>query len=183
MLLSTGKRHQPAGLVRFIALSCRYGFNSDGHVIVKNRLKKWKSGAAEGKVLGVNLGKNKDSKNGAEDYVAGIRELGCYADYIVINISSPNTPGLRDMQGKEQLTDLLDTVSKLALGGGGGEEETRADITDACTQQVTAERDTLPHKPPLLVKVAPDLSDADKEDIADVILRPKVKHDRDTSTQ
>ncbi|KAL5466757.1 hypothetical protein EMCRGX_G030906 [Ephydatia muelleri] len=121
--------------------------NSDGHVIVKNRLKKWKSGAAEGKVLGVNLGKNKDSKNGAEDYVAGIRELGCYADYIVINISSPNTPGLRDMQGKEQLTDLLDTV--------------------------TAERDTLPHKPPLLVKVAPDLSDADKEDIADVILRPK----------
>ena len=85
-------------------------------MIVKNRLKEWKSGASEGKILGVNIGKNKDSKNGAEDYVAGIQELGCYADYIVINISSPNTPGLRDMQGRVLLAHLLDTVRKSAWG-------------------------------------------------------------------
>ena len=106
-----------------IAVSSRYGFNSDGHVVVRQRLKKWKNGGVEGKVLGVNLGKNKDSKNGADDYVAGIRELGCYADYIVINISSPNTPGLRDMQGRKHLTDLLDMVReegwvRVRVGGG-----------------------------------------------------------------
>lgn len=129
------------------AIINRYGFNSDGHTIVKDRLKNWKNGVVKGKVLGINLGKNKDSTNGAEDYVIGIRELGRYADYIVINISSPNTPGLRNMQGKKQLADLLDMV--------------------------TAEREALPHRPPLLVKVAPDLSRADKEDIAAVVTRQK----------
>ena len=79
-------------------------------MVVRERLKKWRSSGTAGKALGVNLGKNKSSKNGVDDYVAGIRELGCYADYIVINISSPNTPGLRDMQGRKQLTELLDVV-------------------------------------------------------------------------
>ena len=59
----------------------------------------------------MSLGKNKESPRAMEDYVAGVRVLGEFADYIVVNISSPNTPGLRDMQAKEQLVDLLNAVS------------------------------------------------------------------------
>ena len=62
------------------------------------------------KLLGVNLGKNKNSTDGVDDYVQGVRTLGECADYIVVNVSSPNTPGLREMQGREQLTRLLDKV-------------------------------------------------------------------------
>ena len=65
------------------------------------------------KHLGVNLGKNKDSSDTAADYIEGIRTLGEHADYIVINVSSPNTPGLRDMQGRQQLAELLDKVTEL----------------------------------------------------------------------
>lgn len=60
--------------------------------------------------LGVNLGKNKSSTNAAADYVAGVRILGPLADYLVVNVSSPNTPGLRDLQGKAELRDLLTKV-------------------------------------------------------------------------
>lgn len=67
-----------------------------------------------GKQLGVSLGKNKTSPQAREDYVKGIRILGEFADYVVVNVSSPNTPGLRDMQAREQLTNLLDAVSTLS---------------------------------------------------------------------
>lgn len=60
--------------------------------------------------LGVNLGKNKSSTDAAADYVAGVRTLGPLADYVVVNVSSPNTPGLRDLQGKAELRDLLSKV-------------------------------------------------------------------------
>ena len=60
--------------------------------------------------LGVNLGKNKSSADAAADYVAGVRTLGPLADYLVVNVSSPNTPGLRDLQGKTELRDLLTKV-------------------------------------------------------------------------
>lgn len=60
--------------------------------------------------LGVNLGKNKNSTDAAADYVAGVRTLGPLADYLVVNVSSPNTPGLRDLQGKVELRDLLSKV-------------------------------------------------------------------------
>lgn len=62
------------------------------------------------KLVGINLGKNVDTVDATEDYVQGVRSLGSLADYIVINVSSPNTPGLRDMQGREQLAQLLDKV-------------------------------------------------------------------------
>ena len=61
-------------------------------------------------MVGVNLGKNKLSEDASADYVRGVRELGPHADYIVVNVSSPNTPGLRDMQGRQQLEQLLDKV-------------------------------------------------------------------------
>ncbi|CAN2389437.1 Dihydroorotate dehydrogenase (quinone), partial [Pristimantis euphronides] len=127
----------------------RYGFNSHGIEVVRQRLlqrvEKQKTLTAEGMPLGVNLGKNKTSEDAAADYTRGVRELGPLADYLVINVSSPNTPGLRDLQGREQLHRLL------------------AKVVDA--------RNALPleHRPPLLVKIAPDLSLRDKEDIASVV--------------
>lgn len=60
--------------------------------------------------LGVNLGKNKTSTDAAADYVAGVQMLGPLADYLVVNVSSPNTPGLRDLQGKAELQKLLTKV-------------------------------------------------------------------------
>ena len=63
-------------------------------------------------VLGVNLGKNKTSPNAVDDYVKGVHSLGPHAHYIVANISSPNTPGLRDLQGQEELRKLLKAVLK-----------------------------------------------------------------------
>ena len=127
----------------------RYGFNSVGHSVVASHLNKWMKNRIPDKQLGVNLGKNKDSSDAAKDYIQGVQELGRYSDYLVINVSSPNTPGLRKMQGREELSQLLD--------------------------KVVCERDKLhPHRPPLLVKIAPDLSMEDKEDIAAVVSRKKV---------
>ena len=62
------------------------------------------------RLLGVNLGKNKSSVDAVEDYREGVRMLGEFADYLVVNVSSPNTPGLREMQGRQQLAQLLDKV-------------------------------------------------------------------------
>ncbi|XP_075693238.1 dihydroorotate dehydrogenase (quinone), mitochondrial isoform X3 [Rhinoderma darwinii] len=131
------------------AIINRYGFNSHGAEVVRQRLlqraEKQKTLTAEGMPLGVNLGKNKTSEDAAADYTRGVRELGSLADYLVINVSSPNTPGLRALQGREQLHHLL------------------AKVVNA--------RNALPceHKPAILVKIAPDLSLRDKEDIANVV--------------
>ena len=64
-----------------------------------------------GKLLGVNLGKNKSTEDAFSDYQQGVVNLGDFVDYIVINVSSPNTPGLRRMQEKEKLRNLLTKVS------------------------------------------------------------------------
>ena len=66
-------------------------------------------------ILGVNLGKNKTSPDPVNDYVLGVRKFGDLADYLVINVSSPNTPGLRAMQGREQLKQLIDKVTHRSL--------------------------------------------------------------------
>lgn len=100
----------------------------------------------EDRLLSVNLGKNKTSReDSVADYVEGVRHLGPYADMLVINVSSPNTPGLRRLQRRSVLEGLLRDV-------------------------VAARDDIAQHRPatlPLLVKVAPDLSDSELEDIAD----------------
>jgi dihydroorotate dehydrogenase len=121
----------------------RMGFNNDGVEMVARRLAS--RGALAGP-LGVNLGKNKDSPDAAADYVRGVEALGRYADYLVINVSSPNTPGLRALQGREPLATLIEAV-KRARG-------------QACPES----------PPPLLVKIAPDLQPEDKQDIAAVAL-------------
>ncbi|KAF0043116.1 hypothetical protein F2P81_004453 [Scophthalmus maximus] len=128
----------------------RYGFNSCGLADAQQRLKAREETQQEqrkaGLPLGINLGKNKLSKDAGADYLEGVRTLGPLADYLVVNVSSPNTPGLRDLQGKAELHRLLNTVLK--------------------------ERDALQgeHKPPVLVKIAPDLTAQDKQDIADVVV-------------
>ncbi|XP_060796866.1 dihydroorotate dehydrogenase (quinone), mitochondrial [Neoarius graeffei] len=127
----------------------RYGFNSCGIGAVQERLKARERVQSElvkaGKPLGINLGKNKLSTDAVADYLEGVRTLGPLADYLVVNVSSPNTPGLRDLQGKKELRHLLEQVLKA--------------------------RDSLQgaNHPPVMVKIAPDLSQQDKQDIAEVI--------------
>lgn len=131
------------------AIINRYGFNSHGHTVVARRLQARQETqqrlSAEGRPLGINLGKNKASTDAAADYAAGVRMLGPLADYVVVNVSSPNTPGLRALQGKAELRLLL--------------------------AKVLAERDALApeHKPAVLVKIAPDLTAQDRQDIASVV--------------
>lgn len=126
----------------------RNGFNNDGMEAMADRLEQ-RQNKAKGWV-GVNFGKNKDTEEALDDYVAGINRLARYADYIVVNVSSPNTPGLRALQGKEPLSRLMQGVRK-ALDGLN---------LEPC--------------PPLLLKVAPDLTDEDKQDIANVVLEEGV---------
>jgi dihydroorotate dehydrogenase len=122
----------------------RMGFNNDGMEAVKNRLG-IRDKSAKG-WLGINLGKNKDTENALDDYVLGINALAPLADYVVVNVSSPNTPGLRALQGREPLARLL-----------GGVKSAMDELA-------------LNPRPPLLLKVAPDLTDDDKLDIARVVM-------------
>ena len=80
----------------------RYGFNSQGVGPVSIRVKN--AYDPENPVpLGINLGKNKDTVDASGDYEIGVHQFGQFADYLVVNVSSPNTPGLRNLQGKEHL--------------------------------------------------------------------------------
>ena len=100
----------------------------------------------------------------------GVHTLGPHSDYIVINISSPNTPGLRKLQGREELLNLIDEVNP---------KTKRLNILSiffsGFFRQVIDERDSLDEQKPLLVKIAPDLSEEDKIDIAAVVGRPSVR--------
>jgi dihydroorotate dehydrogenase len=116
------------------------GFNSRGLGEVVERLaRRLRSG-----IVGVNLGKNRDSGDDAADYAEGIRRTARLADYLVINVSSPNTPGLRDLQAAAALRALLRRLIS-------AREEAAAQV-------------------PLLVKIAPDLSAEECRDIAEVVL-------------
>lgn len=159
-------------LPRDDAVINRYGFNSSGHFSVVARLKvrfnqllsKFEHNATsadaepfsnafrDGKLLGINLGKNKFGDE-VTDYVKGIERLGKYADVLVINVSSPNTPGLRDLQSEEKLTNLLSTVVK---------------------ERNSLGTNLLGKKPPVLVKVAPDLTEPEIESIANSAKDAKV---------
>lgn len=123
----------------------RYGFNSAGHDVVLERIRE-EVAKEDRAVVGVNLGKNKTSSDAAEDYASGVLKFGPVADYLVINVSSPNTPGLRSLQRKEHLAVVI-----------GGALRARDGLA----------RDP---KPPLLLKIAPDLSEEEKRDVADVIV-------------
>ena len=114
----------------------RMGFNNQGLAAVAGRL----AARRRRGVVGANLGKNKDTEDAAADYEKGVAALAAHADYLVVNVSSPNTPGLRALQGRDQL--------------------------DALVGRVRAALDAQADPPPLLLKIAPDLTDEDKADIA-----------------
>ncbi len=122
----------------------RLGFNNAGlDVAARNFSRPRREG-----IVGANLGANKDSADRIADYVAGLKRLAPLADYVTVNISSPNTPGLRALQGKGELEELLGRLM-------------------AARAHLQTERDK---KIPLLLKIAPDLTDDDQSDIAAVAL-------------
>src|SRR5690606_25119997 len=94
------------------AIINRMGFNNAGLEAFANRL----ACRPRGTVIGANLGANKETTDKAADYVAGLKRLKGLADYVTINVSSPNTPGLRDLQGRAALDDLLGRLAEARAG-------------------------------------------------------------------
>lgn len=136
------------------ALINRMGFNNDGAAAVRRRLEKTRQRAerlrSRGRhtpVIGVNLGKTKvvPLEGAVEDYLSSTKILAPLADYLVVNVSSPNTPGLRQLQEIDSLRPLLRAV--------------REESAAAAGRQV-----------PLLVKIAPDLAEADIDAVADLVV-------------
>ena len=130
-------------LVEDQAVINRLGFNNRGQAAATARLGRRRRG---GGVVGINIGANKDSEDRIGDYVAGVRAMAPLADYLTVNISSPNTPGLRALQDKKALDELLAAVMAARAPGG----------------------------PPIFLKVAPDLEPSDIEDVAAVAMNRKV---------
>ena len=123
----------------------RLGFNGQGLGPYVKRISRRSTGLGP---FGANVGKNKLTEDGAADYEIGIEAVAPHADYLVCNISSPNTPGLRAMQGRAMMADMIERSLK-ARARAVPEAEKR---------------------PPLIVKIAPDLDDVERADIAAVIL-------------
>lgn len=129
-------------LVKDRALINRMGFNNRGAKVLAKKLRKLRESNAELPVIGINLGKSKitDLDRASEDYALSARELSGLGDYFVINVSSPNTPGLRELQETEALDGIIRSVKK-EIGS-----------------------------TPLLVKIAPDLADVEALKIADLVI-------------
>ena len=150
----------------------RYGFNSEGFERAKDRLKREKNridavkklededgddDAATIAPVGVNLGKNKTTPEheAAKSYALGAKELGLYADYLVVNVSSPNTPGLRNLQRGSQLVKILKDVIS---------------ARDSLVRENSKEKATLP----VLVKISPDVDERELKDIARAVKKAKI---------
>ena len=125
----------------------RFGFNSQGLGPFLGRLQHWRASGEAG-IVGANVGKNRETEDAASDYVAGIEAVCGFADYLVCNVSSPNTPGLRSLQARGAIAGLLARVM-------------------AARQRHAGKGARLP---PLLAKVGPDLDDTQLRDIAEVAL-------------
>ena len=126
-------------LVEDDAIINRMGFNSGGQAAARERLRKR---AGRPGIVGVNIGANKDAADRVADYAEGVRAMAAVASYLTVNISSPNTPGLRALQDAGALDALLTAVMAARPAGG----------------------------PPIFLKVAPDLEPADIDDIARVAI-------------
>lgn len=129
------------------AIINRMGFNNEGVTALVERLKK---GKPKNLIIGGNIGKNKvtPNENASDDYTYAFEQLFPFVDYFVVNVSSPNTPNLRDLQEKEPLTKLLSLLQDL-------------------NQQKTQPK-------PILLKIAPDLTDTQLDDIIDIVAVTKI---------
>jgi dihydroorotate dehydrogenase len=129
------------------AIINRMGFNNEGVGALVERLK---AGKPKNLIIGGNIGKNKVTPNekASEDYTYAFEQLFPYVDYFVVNVSSPNTPNLRDLQEKEPLTKLLSLLQEL-------------------NQQK-------PQPKPILLKIAPDLTDTQLDDIIEIVADTKI---------
>lgn len=123
------------------ALINRLGFNSGG---LEPLVARMRARAGRGGIVGINIGRNRDSTDAIADYADAVRRIAALADYLVVNVSSPNTPGLRDLQARDALEALL--------------------------RQIIAAREESGRQVPLLVKIAPDLTAEERADIAAVAL-------------
>jgi dihydroorotate dehydrogenase len=145
-------------LVEDEAVVNRMGFNNDGAAVVASRLhrlRRTRTGAAA--VVGVNIGKTKvvPAERAVDDYAESARLLAPLASYLVVNVSSPNTPGLRDLQNVDSLRPILAAVREVTERAGG---------------PWAAGRPGGGARVPLVVKIAPDLADADVDAVADLAL-------------
>ncbi|MEP7316756.1 MAG: quinone-dependent dihydroorotate dehydrogenase [Sphingomicrobium sp.] len=128
----------------------RMGFNNEGQEAAIERLRTMARGTTVSSnpgVIGVNIGANKDSPDRIADYVVGVRAMAPFADYLTVNISSPNTPGLRNLQTGGELAELLAAVANARVEAG---------VRDRA--------------PPIFLKVAPDLADGDHERIVRAVI-------------
>ncbi|MEJ8473354.1 quinone-dependent dihydroorotate dehydrogenase [Roseibium algae] len=127
------------------AIINRYGFNNQGHAALRRRLDARRSQVG---IVGINVGANKDATDRVADYVAGIHEFSDLASYFTVNVSSPNTPGLRNLQGRAALSELLTAVISA-----------RDERTNLVGRKV-----------PVLLKIAPDVSLSELEEIVEEVL-------------
>jgi len=129
------------------ALLNRLGFNNAGAAVARQRLQQRPSSV----VLGINLGKSKVTPNeqAVDSYLSSLRQLWEFADYVAVNVSSPNTPGLRELQDREPLLALLAALQQE-------------------NQRLAAQQSGRPK--PILVKIAPDLNDQQVEDVVEIAL-------------
>lgn len=129
----------------------RFGFNSKGLEHFAEKLEARKRLGSKG-LVGANVGKNRDAPDAAADYAKGINRVCGLADYLVCNVSSPNTPGLRSLQARAQIEELINSVLEARY-------------------KAAPDKNKLP---PLLAKVGPDLDEAQCQDIAEVALATKI---------
>ncbi len=126
------------------ALINRLGFNNDGMEAIKDRIK---SNSKKG-ILGVNIGPNKETKDQKNDFCLGLKNFFDIADYITVNISSPNTEGLRDFHDQQKLVDLIVSLNKIKKDNG----------TNI----------------PLLLKISPDINNSHISEIADAAIKNSI---------
>jgi dihydroorotate dehydrogenase len=133
-------------LKRDLSLINRMGFNNEGAEVIAARLKQLRSSGKKLPVIGVNIGKSKVTEidDAVSDYAFSAEKLAPFADYLAVNVSSPNTPGLRSLQAIDQLEPILLAVLENCLGK------------------------------PVLVKIAPDLADQDVIEVAALVTKLKL---------
>ncbi len=128
----------------------RMGFPGEGMEVCARRIAAWRDSVAgrQPAIMGIQIVKNKETVEPVPDYIACVKTLARHADYLTVNVSSPNTPGLRDLQSRDVLTDLL--------------------------KQIVQTRNAQTKKPPVFVKISPDETEQQMEDIAAAVMEAGV---------